>query len=1250
MKRISTLFLMAFCVLGLRASETPENFNLNKLKAKTSSQLNHEKLPFPTFLNFSENVTVNDLFTNVVEISPEAGVDIVITDSETDKLGFTHYTFKQFYKGIPVEGGVYKATSKAGYLTTAGGYLYAPNLNTVTPSISENAALKKATDFIGARVYKWETPENELFIKKFEDNPLATFFPKGELVVLPKTTEEGVSYHLTMKFDIYAEAPLSRYFVFVDVNTGEVVDHVARIHETNANATGTTLYNGVQNFTSDNTGSTYRLRQAKQVAPGVIRKIETYDMNKGTNYNSAVDFTDGDNNFTDNTNKDRAGWSAHWAAEMTYDYVYQMFGKNSYDGNGATIKQYVHYDNNYNNAFWDGSKMTYGDGDGSTFDPLVGLDVVGHEITHAITERSSNLRYQNESGALNESFSDIFGTAVEFYAEGNADWFIGEDFDASGGNGFRNMMNPNEDGHPDTYKGSNWRSTSVFPNLADDYGGVHSNSGVQNFWFYILSVGKSGTNDNGDAYSVQGIGIDKAAQVAFRNVQTKLSANSTYADARAGAIASATELYGAGSAEEIAVTNAWHAVGVGAKHPGGGGGGTTCNAPSGLSASSVTTSAATLGWTAAANANSYAVRYRVSGSSTWTNTTATGTSKAVSGLTDNTTYEFQVSSDCGSGSTSAYSGSASFTTQQSGGTPVTYCSSKGNSTSDEWIQKVVIGSINNTSGNNSGYADYTSMTAVMDMGASYSFTLTPGFSSGGLMGSSTYPEYWKIWIDYNGDGDFTDAGENVYDAGGTSTAARSGSFTVPSNLTARTTRMRVQMKYNAAGTSCEAFSYGEVEDYSVEIKTAGPVVCNTPSGLNSSAISQTSATISWSASSNANSYVVRYRAQGGSYSNATVSGTSHSLSGLNASTTYEWSVKADCGTGNESSYASNASFTTSDPIVCNAPSGLNATSVTYNSATLNWGAASNASSYSVRYRANGGSWTTQSTSATSLNVSGLSAETSYEFQVQSDCGSGNTSAYSSSASFTTDDEPVTPVNYCASSGGNSNDEWINKVVIGSLTKTSGNNGGYADYTSTTVNMAAGSSQSVTLTPGFSNGIFGANSYPEYWKIWIDYNKDGDFTDAGELAFDAGGTSSSTVSGSFTVSSSAGLGTTRMRVQMKYNAASTSCENFSYGEVEDYTVNITAGAFGLASAKALEASLYPNPATTEVSVSVELEELSSVSIQVIDVTGRTVKFIESGDFASGKFTQNLFVGDLTPGIYQVVVNQNENKKVLKLHVN
>ena len=125
---------------------------------------------------------------------------------------------------------------------------------------------------------------------------------------------------------------------------------------------------------------------------------------------------DTDVNFTDPN--DQAGVSVHWATEGTYDYYLTIHNRNSYNNIGGTLFSYVHFDVDYNNAFWDGTRMTYGDGDGFWFSPLVGIDVIGHELTHGVTQYSANLIYANEPGALNESFSDIFGTAVEFYLEG----------------------------------------------------------------------------------------------------------------------------------------------------------------------------------------------------------------------------------------------------------------------------------------------------------------------------------------------------------------------------------------------------------------------------------------------------------------------------------------------------------------------------------------------------------------------------------------------------------------------------------------------------------------------------------------------------------------------------------------------------------------------------------------------------------------------------------------------------------------
>ncbi|MEZ4849341.1 MAG: M4 family metallopeptidase [Bacteroidia bacterium] len=150
------------------------------------------------------------------------------------------------------------------------------------------------------------------------------------------------------------------------------------------------------------------------------------------------------------------------------------------------------YSSNYVNAFWDGTRMTYGDGDGVNYGPLVSADITGHEITHGVTEYSANLVYQRESGALNESFSDIFGEMIEFHATGSNDWQMGTDIGIGGSGAIRSMNNPNLYGDPDTYGGSNWYNPNCgTPTQFNDYCGVHTNSGVQNKWFYILAAGES---------------------------------------------------------------------------------------------------------------------------------------------------------------------------------------------------------------------------------------------------------------------------------------------------------------------------------------------------------------------------------------------------------------------------------------------------------------------------------------------------------------------------------------------------------------------------------------------------------------------------------------------------------------------------------------------------------------------------------------------------------------------------------------
>jgi len=314
-------------------------------------------------------------------------------------------------------------------------------------------------------------------------------------------------------------------------------------------ASGLTVRNLVKEVTL--IAGNFRLREA-----GRGNGIFTYDMKNGVAHSLAVDFVDNDNSFS--ITNARAGVSAHWAAELTYDYYLSKHGRNSFDNASGRIISYVHYQSNYNNAFWDGTRMTFGDGDGVRFQPLVSLDIVGHEFTHGVTQYTAGLIYANESGALNESFSDIFGEAIEASMKNaDPDWLVGGQIGS-----LRSMINPNMRGNPDTYLGRFWVPHANNPSGNNDNGGVHSNSGVQNHWFYLLSEGGSGVNDNNDNFTVTGIGIEQAAQIAYRNLSVYLTPRSGYFDVRSASLRSAVDLFGENSPQLQSVNDAWFAVGV----------------------------------------------------------------------------------------------------------------------------------------------------------------------------------------------------------------------------------------------------------------------------------------------------------------------------------------------------------------------------------------------------------------------------------------------------------------------------------------------------------------------------------------------------------------------------------------------------------------------------------------------------------------------------------------------------------------
>jgi len=314
--------------------------------------------------------------------------------------------------------------------------------------------------------------------------------------------------------------------------------------------------NGIVDFSTGFDGTDYSLNYT---SPEI--DIRTRSANNQWNYSNLTDYFDADN-FWDTL---PTAISAHWGAEQVYQYFLQKHGRNSYDGEGSPIINIVHYGQNYPNAFWDGEKMTYGDGDGNQFGSFTSLDIIGHEIAHGVTETSvvNGLTYLDESGALNESFSDIFGSVIEFYVldalgvpeDGN--WLVGEDFDLASGLGLRNMADPHTLAHPKAYLGQYWYD------IVGDNGGVHTNSSVQNHWFYLLSEGGSGTNEFGYEYNIAPIGIEKATNIVYHNLTTYITSNSTYLDAKDGSLDAASDLYADDVAIYNAVEEAWCAVGIG---------------------------------------------------------------------------------------------------------------------------------------------------------------------------------------------------------------------------------------------------------------------------------------------------------------------------------------------------------------------------------------------------------------------------------------------------------------------------------------------------------------------------------------------------------------------------------------------------------------------------------------------------------------------------------------------------------------
>jgi len=419
--------------------------------------------------------------------------ELVLRSARTDAMGDHHFRLSQVKNGRKVIGGEL-------VLHVRGGVVYAANGGAIDDArVSDEPAIDAADAIKAAR-----------------DNTKA--------VEVEASKEAELAYHLA----------------------GDRLDLVYAVDVTGSLEDGTPLRDTVLVNAID---GSIALR-----IPHIhsAKNREMHDLNHGTSLPGPLSRTEGQAPVSDaivNTNYDRLG--------SVYDCYSTLFGRDSFDAAGAKMISSVHYSTNYVNAFWDGTQMVYGDGNGVDADNLAkSMDVTAHELTHAVTEYESNLTYSGESGGLNEAMSDIFGNVCEWYRDGQVvsanTWMVGEDIwtPATANDALRYMNDPVKDG-------------ASLDHYSSYYSGVdvHYSSGIANLAFYLLSQG--GTHPRGKStISVTGIGIAKAAQVFYRANASILTSNASFEDAKTATVQAAQQL-GYTAAEIDSVAKAWQAVGVG---------------------------------------------------------------------------------------------------------------------------------------------------------------------------------------------------------------------------------------------------------------------------------------------------------------------------------------------------------------------------------------------------------------------------------------------------------------------------------------------------------------------------------------------------------------------------------------------------------------------------------------------------------------------------------------------------------------
>lgn len=520
------------------------------------------KTGYPALIRFSESNSSRPSLESPANwfkanLNANNDFNLVFNRMTSDRFGMKHYRYYQSYKGIQIDGAEIILHTKGNKVISISG-MYLPEFSAdIRYVLSKEKALDMVLQKYEGSTFMWEIASEERQLKLSSGNPNASYKPAPRLILF-STNDSCLNKHYKVAYemDLYIQSPVrTRPKIYVDANSGEILDTYEQICSIDRVGLAHTKYSGIREIHTDSIGADTFILKDNTRGKGIY----TIDARVVSVSDSSRDFIDHDNVW-DNVNdfKDEVATDVHWGSATTYDFYKAFFNRDSYDDSGSMIYSRVHVEVNYNNAYWDGYSANYGDGDAVKYKPFTSLDICAHELTHGVTQNSAGLRYRNESGALNESFSDLFAKAVELtYDTSNFDWYIGKDIAIAGvGNALRNMSFPGEFEDPKYYEGENFYIGTL------DNGGVHTNSGVQNFWFYLLCEGGYGLREDGKPYFVTAIGFEKAITVAYSNLTNYLLRFSEYIDACYFSLDAAREIYGENSFEYKQIENAWYAVGL----------------------------------------------------------------------------------------------------------------------------------------------------------------------------------------------------------------------------------------------------------------------------------------------------------------------------------------------------------------------------------------------------------------------------------------------------------------------------------------------------------------------------------------------------------------------------------------------------------------------------------------------------------------------------------------------------------------